>query len=203
MISAMRMAHGLRCCGVVDATGGASHGSEAGLPTWGNLGGESRVLRGMLEWLAGTWQSVGNVLGINRDISGKPTGMRTLGLVALGAAAISTGTLHYADLDQHPDALSRVLQGLIQGVLTGVGFIGAGVILRDNKALDVHGLTTAATVWVTAALGVACGVGAWATVLVGTAFALLLLAAMKPVERAFGMGDEHLPPGQRRSAKDD
>lgn len=174
----------------------------------------------MLEWLAGTWQSLGDdtreallrlsaacavgiVLGINRDISGKPTGMRTLGLVALGAAAISTGTLHYADLDQHPDALSRVLQGLIQGVLTGVGFIGAGVILRDNKALDVHGLTTAATVWVTAALGVACGVGAWATVLVGTAFALLLLAVMKPVERAFGMGDEHLPPGQRRSAKDD
>lgn len=163
----------------------------------------------MLEWLAKLWESldsdthealvrlsaacvVGILLGINRDINGKPTGMRTLGMVALGAAAISTGTVHYAGLDQHPDALSRVVQGLIQGVVTGVGFIGAGVILRDTKALDVRGLTTAATVWVTAALGVACGLGAWPTVLVGTAFALILLALLKPVERWLGMGDENI-----------
>lgn len=160
----------------------------------------------MLEWLAQSWETfdadtreaairlsaacaVGILLGINRDMSGKPTGMRTLGLVALGGGAIATATVHYAGLDQHPDALSRVVQGLIQGVLTGVGFIGAGVILRDGKALDVRGLTTAATVWVTASLGVACGLGAWPTVLIGTALALLLLAVLKPVERALGMGD--------------
>jgi putative Mg2+ transporter-C (MgtC) family protein len=163
----------------------------------------------MLEWLTQLWDgfnsdtreavvrlsaacAVGIALGINRDINGKPTGMRTLGLVALGAAAISTGTVHYAGLDQHPDALSRVVQGLIQGVLTGVGFLGAGVILRDSKRLDVHGLTTAATVWVTAALGVACGLGSWSTVLVGTVLALILLAGLKPIERALGMGDENL-----------
>lgn len=167
----------------------------------------------MLEWLTQLWDgfgsdtrealirlsaasAVGIALGINRDINGKPTGMRTLGLVALGAAAIATGTVHYAGLDQHPDALSRVVQGLIQGVLTGVGFIGAGVILRDGTALDVRGLTTAATVWVTASLGVACGVGAWPTVLIGTALALLLLAVLKPAERWLGMGDDHL---KRRS----
>ena len=171
----------------------------------------------MLEWLAQLWDglnpdtreavirlsaacAVGIALGINRDINGKPTGMRTLGLVALGAAAISTGTVHYAGLDQHPDALSRVVQGLIQGVLAGIGFIGAGVILRDSKALDVHGLTTAATVWVTAALGVACGLGSWSTVLVGTALALILLAVLKPIERALGMGDENL---KRRNGDDD
>ena len=171
----------------------------------------------MLEWLAQIWEgfgsdtrealirlsaacAVGLALGINRDVNGKPTGMRTLGLVALGAAAISTGTVHYAGLDQHPDALSRVVQGLIQGVLTGVGFIGAGVILRNAKALDVRGLTTAATVWVTAALGVACGLGSWSTVLVGTALALILLAVLKPIERALGMGDENL---RRRDATDE
>ncbi len=182
-----------------------------------NFRADFRVLRGMLEWLTQIWESldgetrealvrlsaaclVGILLGINRDMNGKPTGMRTLGLVALGAAAISTGTVHYAGLDQHPDALSRVVQGLIQGVLTGVGFIGAGVILRDGKALDVRGLTTAATVWVTASLGVACGVGAWSTVLIGTALALLLLAVLKPVERWLGMGDENL---KRRNGNGD
>lgn len=173
----------------------------------------------MLEWLAQLWENldadtqeavirlstaclVGILLGINRDMNGKPTGMRTLGLVALGAAAISTATVHYAGLDQHPDALSRVVQGLIQGVLTGVGFIGAGVILRDGKALDVRGLTTAATVWVTATLGVACGLGAWPTVLVGTALALLLLAVLKPIEHALGMGDENLKRRNGQTAQD-
>lgn len=184
----------------------------------GNRLARRRVLRGMLEWLMQIWGQfdsdaretllrltaaclVGIALGINRDINGKPTGMRTLGLVALGAAAISTATVHYAGLDQHPDALSRVVQGLIQGVLTGVGFIGAGVILRDSRLLDVRGLTTAATVWVTAALGVACGLGEWPTVLTGTALALVLLALLKPVERALGMGDESLKRRNGRAAE--
>ena len=62
---------------------------------------------------------------------------------------------------ENPDAASRVIQGLIQGVMAGISFIGAGVVLRDAKAQMVQGLTTAATVWVTAALGIACGLGAW------------------------------------------
>lgn len=117
----------------------------------------------------------GMVLGINRDVNGKPTGMRTLGLVSLGAALVSVTAQKYTGLEAHPDASSRVLQGVIQGVLTGVGFIGAGAILHNRKALDVLGLTTAATVWVTAGVGIAAGLGAWWVTLGGTVLGLGLL----------------------------
>jgi len=125
----------------------------------------------------------GMVIGLNRDINGKPMGMRTLGLVSLACALASVAAVHYANLDQFPDALSRVVQGVLQGVLAGIGFIGAGVILRNPAAGDVQGLTTAATVWVAAALGVACAFAAWHLVLAGLTIALVILIAMKPVER--------------------
>jgi hypothetical protein len=92
----------------------------------------------------------GMAIGLNRDLQNKPTGMRTLGLVSLGAALVTLATIDFGQLSENPDALSRVVQGVIQGVLTGVGFICAGVILRDRQGFTVHGLTTAATVWVTA-----------------------------------------------------
>ncbi len=81
-------------------------------------------------------------------------------------------------MDNHPDALSRVVQGVIQGIMAGISFIGAGVILRDHKAGEVTGLTTAATVWVTAALGIACGLGAWVIVAATLALALFVLAGL-------------------------
>jgi putative Mg2+ transporter-C (MgtC) family protein len=65
--------------------------------------------------------------------------MRTLDLVSLGAAIISISTVHFQGLADHPDALSRVVQGVIQGIMAGIGFIGAGVILRDTKARTVRG----------------------------------------------------------------
>lgn len=117
----------------------------------------------------------GMLLGLNRDVNGKPTGMRTLGLVSLGAALVSVTAQKYTGLEAHPDASSRVLQGVIQGVLTGVGFIGAGAILHNRQALDVLGLTTAATVWVTAGVGIAAGLGAWWVTLGGTVLGLGLL----------------------------
>ena len=86
--------------------------------------------------------------------------MRTLGLVALGAAVVAVAAIQVPGMAENPDAMSRVVQGIIQGVMAGISFIGAGVILRDAKARTVEGLTTAATVWVTAALGIACGLGA-------------------------------------------
>jgi putative Mg2+ transporter-C (MgtC) family protein len=76
---------------------------------------------------------------------------------------------------ENPDAMSRVVQGIIQGVMAGISFIGAGVILRDAQAKTVEGLTTAATVWVTAALGIACGLAAWTIVGVAVVIALVLL----------------------------
>jgi putative Mg2+ transporter-C (MgtC) family protein len=104
--------------------------------------------------------------------------MRTLGLVSLGAAVVSLSTVHFEGLANHPDALSRVVQGIIQGIMAGIGFIGAGVILRDVKSQTVTGLTTAATVWVTAALGIACGLAAWTIVGLSVALALFLLVGL-------------------------
>ncbi|MEQ8389880.1 MAG: MgtC/SapB family protein [Thalassospira sp.] len=136
---------------------------------------------------------IGMVIGLNRDVNGKPTGMRTLALVALGAAVVSVVAVHFQDLIDHPDALSRVVQGLLQGVLTGIGFIGAGVILRQPKSMSVSGLTTAATVWITAALGIACALAAWHIVVIATVLTLVVLIVLKPIEmmlvRWIGTGD--------------
>jgi putative Mg2+ transporter-C (MgtC) family protein len=120
----------------------------------------------------GAATAAGMAIGINRDLTHKPIGMRTLALVALGAAAVTVSSIQFSFMDDHPDALSRVVQGVIQGIMAGISFIGAGVILRDHRAGEVTGLTTAATVWVTAALGIACGLGAW--VIVGTTLVLAL-----------------------------
>ena len=103
-------------------------------------------------------------IGINRDLQNKPIGMRTLALVALGAALVAVAGIDHPGMAPHPDALSRVIQGIIQGVMAGISFIGAGVILRDAQSKTVEGLTTAATVWVAAALGIACGLAAWTAV---------------------------------------
>jgi putative Mg2+ transporter-C (MgtC) family protein len=124
--------------------------------------------------------AAGALIGFDRDSRDKPAGMRTLGLVALGAAVTALAAASLA-LDAHPDAMSRVMQGAIQGVVAGVGFIGAGVMLHGARS--VSGVTTAATVWTAAALGLACGLGAWRVA--GTAMVLIvvLFFVVKPVER--------------------
>jgi putative Mg2+ transporter-C (MgtC) family protein len=110
----------------------------------------------------------GILLGLNRDLHGKPTGVRTLGLVGIASAliVIAVGQSDSA-------AASRV----IQGIVTGIGFLGAGVIIRNDAGKQVHGLTTAACVWITACLGAACGVGELRLVLLSAplVFAILLL----------------------------
>jgi len=125
----------------------------------------------MIGWLdivirLGAALLIGGIIGLDRNLHHKPTGVRTLGLVALGSALAVLAVGHDSQAD-----ISRV----IQGVITGVGFIGAGVILHRANAKRVHGLTTAAAIWVTAALGVLCGLGSWHIVLVAGAFVLLLL----------------------------
>ena len=75
--------------------------------------------------------------------------------------------------------MSRV----VQGIITGIGFLGAGVILHRPTGGKVHGLTTAASIWVTAAMGVLCGMGAWPILVVGVSLVLLLLVFGGPVEK--------------------
>ena len=122
--------------------------------------------------------AAGIAIGINRDLTNKPIGMRTLALVSLGAAAVTVAAIQFSFMDDHPDALSRVVQGVIQGIMASISFIGAGVILRDADRKEVTGLTTAATVWVTAALGIACGLAAWSVVGVAVVLALVLLVGI-------------------------
>lgn len=133
--------------------------------------------------------TVGLAIGINRDLMGKPIGMRTLALVSLGAAVIAVSVTSFAGFPTHPEALSRAVQGTIQGVLIGIGFIGAGVIMRDPQAHTVHGLTTAATVWVTAALGLACGLASWAVALTGTIITVAILIVLRWIEEHWHIVD--------------
>jgi len=127
----------------------------------------------------------GCVIGINRDLANKPIGARTLGLVSLGAASVCVAALQVDGVWGHPDALSRVVQGIIQGIMAGISFIGAGVILRDAEARTVEGLTTAATVWVAAALGIAAGLAAWTTLGMALALALVLLVGVGWLEKVY------------------
>jgi putative Mg2+ transporter-C (MgtC) family protein len=122
---------------------------------------------------------IGGAIGLNRHLHHKATGVRTLGLVASGAAALVLATFQGLDGSQHFDAMSRV----IQGILTGLGFIGAGVIMHDQASDKVHGLTTAASVWATAIIGALCGIGAWKiTAALGLVVAAVLLFG-GPIER--------------------
>jgi putative Mg2+ transporter-C (MgtC) family protein len=120
-------------------------------------------------------------VGLNRDLHDKPIGVRTLGLVGLSAAVVvllADGGIIHATMS---DATSRV----IQGILTGIGFLGAGVIVHREQGKRVHGLTSAACVWLTACIGIVCGAGQWRIVLVAGVLASLVLFIGRPVERLF------------------
>jgi putative Mg2+ transporter-C (MgtC) family protein len=122
---------------------------------------------------------LGSALGLNRELHGKPAGLRTHGLVSLGAAvaAIAAIGLPSELKSMDPNAVSRV----VQGILTGIGFLGAGVILRDPSG-HVTGLTTAATIWICAVLGMACGLGYWSLLGIATGLTVFALVFGKPVE---------------------
>lgn len=123
---------------------------------------------------------LGAVIGLNRDLHGKPTGVRTLGVVALGAAlAVLAG----AGFDPSVGADANPVSRAIQGVLTGVGFLGAGVIITGTDETKVQGLTTAAVIWLTACIGMVSGLGAWFVAILATVLVFALLSIGGAVER--------------------
>jgi len=129
---------------------------------------------------------VGMIVGLDREWRGKTVGIRTLALVSLGSALVCMATIHYAPIANDVAAMSRVIQGVIQGVMTGIGFLGAGAILKGlDQQQQAHGLTTAATVWVTAALGIACALATWSIVLIGVGLTLIVLVALHPIDLWF------------------
>lgn len=114
---------------------------------------------------------LGGVLGYEREHKGKAAGIRTHMLVAMGSALFVLVPLLGG---MPPGDLSRVLQG----VIAGVGFLGAGAIVKQRAEENVQGLTTAAGIWMTAAIGVACGMGRESTAVVSTLLALVVLALL-------------------------
>jgi putative Mg2+ transporter-C (MgtC) family protein len=114
--------------------------------------------------------AIGSVLGIERRLHNKPAGMRTHALVALGSALFALIGLH---LELPGGAGEQAFGHVIQGIITGIGFLGGGAILKEGQT--VHGLATGASVWIVAGLGLACGAGYWRVGLIAMLFALALL----------------------------
>ncbi len=124
---------------------------------------------------------VGGAIGLQRDLRGKPAGLRTMGLVALGSALAVVASIGFRpDAAQALDAASRV----IQGVVTGVGFLGAGIIFLEPDG-TARRVNTAAAIWVTASLGVVCGLGAFDVAIVACALIIALLTLGGWIDRRF------------------
>ena len=119
---------------------------------------------------------LGGVVGYEREREHKAAGLRTHMLVALGSALF---VLAARQAGMSSADVSRV----VQGVATGIGFVGAGTILKSTEPLQVRGLTTAATVWLTSAIGMAVGMGALWLPLVGVGLAMLILTVLGMLER--------------------
>ena len=132
---------------------------------------------------------LGGLLGLERELTAKPAGLRTHMLVALGSAMFVLAA-NGAGLDD--DGMSRVIQGL----LAGVGFLCAGAILKSDNQEHVFGLTTAAGLWMTAAIGLAAGLGRESLAVLSALLTLGILMLERPLQRLL---DQRRPDlGQRR-----
>ena len=118
----------------------------------------------------------GAIIGFQRERSGKAAGLRTHMLVSMGTALF---VIACAESGMAQDAMSRVVQGLT----TGIGFLGAGAILKLEDEQRIKGLTTAAGIWMTAAVSVAIGLGHLGTAAIGVVLAWIVLAALMRLAR--------------------
>src|SRR5437762_9426985 len=128
--------------------------------------------------LASAWIA-GSLIGLERSFHGRPAGFRTHALVCLASAVLMMITVYQADWLPLalPDTIRADPQRMAQGIMTGIGFLGAGVIFQEG--LSVRGLTTAASIWITAALGILYGVGFYYPALLGTIATLGTLSAFR------------------------
>jgi putative Mg2+ transporter-C (MgtC) family protein len=122
---------------------------------------------------------LGATIGLEREISGKAAGLRTNILICVGAAVFTIISKQMAA--EHSGSVTRIAAQIV----TGVGFLGAGAIIQDRGG--VHGLTTAATIWLVASIGMACGAGFYRLAAIGTGIAMVVLIGVaklaKPLER--------------------
>jgi putative Mg2+ transporter-C (MgtC) family protein len=119
---------------------------------------------------------LGGALGWQREWTGKAAGLRTHMLVAMGAALFVAGAQQAGIPTEH---LSRV----IQGIVTGIGFVGGGAILKLGEQRQIKGLTTATAIWLSAGVGIAAGLGRGVAAILGTVLALLVLSVLVRLEK--------------------
>ena len=120
--------------------------------------------------------ALGGLLGYERESKGKSAGVRTHVLVAIGAAL-------FVLIPQQAGASTADLTRVLQGLIAGVGFLGAGAIILGTKQVETQGLTTAAGIWVTAAIGAAAGMGRESTAVLSTLVALFVLSVVPWIVR--------------------
>ena len=121
---------------------------------------------------------LGGIIGLERELAGKPAGLRTNLLICVGAALLTHISLVLASGPDHSDPTRIAAQ-----IVSGIGFLGAGAIIQSRQA--VHGLTSAATIWVVAGLGMAVGAGVLHDAVLGTLIVLLALIVLGRVEKRF------------------
>ena len=115
---------------------------------------------------------LGGAIGLERELNGKPAGLRTNILICIGSAEFTIMAPH---LSASPEAVTRI----IAGVVTGVGFLGAGALIQEGKG--IHGLTTAASIWLVTSIGIACGAQLYLLAITITVLALIVLLGMHPL----------------------
>jgi putative Mg2+ transporter-C (MgtC) family protein len=136
------------------------------------MAGQSDFLQNIMPMLAAL--VLGAAIGLEREIHRKPAGLRTNMLICMGAAMFTLISKH---IGINTDAETRI----IQGVVTGVGFLGAGVLIHQQG--NVHGLTTAATIWLVTAVGIACGARLYGLSITASILAIIVLMGLTPIER--------------------
>jgi putative Mg2+ transporter-C (MgtC) family protein len=120
---------------------------------------------------------LGAVVGLERQLHRKPAGLRTNILICMGAALFVLIAKH---IGAQTDSETRI----IQGIVTGVGFLGAGALIHQQNS--VHGLTTAATIWLVTAVGIACGERLYGLAVTATVLAIIVLIGLHPIEIKLG-----------------
>jgi putative Mg2+ transporter-C (MgtC) family protein len=127
--------------------------------------------------------AIGAAIGFERTFHGRPAGFRTHALVCVASALLMLVTVYQSEwMTVVPlDAIRTDPTRMAQGIMTGIGFLGAGVIFKEG--LTVRGLTTAASIWVTSAIGILVGIGFYLPALVGGVTTLLILSAFRLIER--------------------
>ena len=143
-------------------------------PIFLSLGDTAHIVRVVVRLLVAA--GIGAIMGFEREFEGKEAGSRTHMLVALGAAL---PMVFCRELGMSLGDISRV----IQGIMTGIGFIGGGAILKLTQAHQIRGLTTASSIWVTAGAGLAIGLGALWPAVIATVFGMIILALLLPIEK--------------------